>query len=281
MIHIAGANLRAGAGDRAGAAPPSLVEFAAGGNYHRPMTIWNPWHGCHKFSPGCKNCYVFRRDAEFGKDSNIIKRTKQFDLPIKKDRRGAWKISPADGVVYTCMTSDLFIEEADEWRPGVWDIIRLRSDLDFAIITKRIHRFSECVPPDWGDGWENVTIFSTCEDQTAANRRLPILTSAPIRHRAVICEPMLGRIDISEALSTGLIESVTCGGESGDGARECDFAWILYMMEQCAEHDVAFHFKQTGANFRKGDKVYHIPRSEQMRQAALAGVDHVPGREPR
>lgn len=23
-------------------------------------STWNPWHGCHKISPGCKNCYMFR-----------------------------------------------------------------------------------------------------------------------------------------------------------------------------------------------------------------------------
>ena len=26
------------------------------------MVVWNPWHGCHKISPGCANCYVYRRD---------------------------------------------------------------------------------------------------------------------------------------------------------------------------------------------------------------------------
>ncbi len=20
--------------------------------------MWNPWHGCHKYSPGCKYCYI-------------------------------------------------------------------------------------------------------------------------------------------------------------------------------------------------------------------------------
>ena len=33
----------------------------------------------------------------------------------------------------------------------------------FSFLTKRIDRFEQCLPPDWGDGWENVTICSTCE----------------------------------------------------------------------------------------------------------------------
>ena len=31
--------------------------------------MWNPWHGCQKISPGCKNCYVYRQDFKFKKDS--------------------------------------------------------------------------------------------------------------------------------------------------------------------------------------------------------------------
>ena len=38
--------------------------------------IWNPWHGCHKKSAGCLNCYMFRRDSLYDKDSNIVSKTK-------------------------------------------------------------------------------------------------------------------------------------------------------------------------------------------------------------
>ena len=37
------------------------------------MAIWNPWHGCKKISSGCENCYVYRRDMQFGKDSSKAK----------------------------------------------------------------------------------------------------------------------------------------------------------------------------------------------------------------
>ena len=50
--------------------------------------IWNPWHGCHKKSPGCLNCYMFRRDAKYDLDSNIVRKTKTFDMIIKKHRDG-------------------------------------------------------------------------------------------------------------------------------------------------------------------------------------------------
>lgn len=70
------------------------------------MAIWNPWHGCKKISPGCYNCYVYRRDAKYGKDSSIVTKTASFDLPIKVNRKREFKLQPEAEPVYTCMTSD-------------------------------------------------------------------------------------------------------------------------------------------------------------------------------
>ena len=239
------------------------------------MAVWNPWHGCKKLSPGCENCYVYRRDAEFGKDASVVKKTAAFDAPVKKNRKGEYKMQDDGDYVYACMTSDFFLEQADEWRPEAWEMIKERSDLRFFIITKRIHRFRECIPADWGEGYDNVTICCTCENQNTANCRLPIFVGIPIKHRKIIHEPMLEAVDIEEYLATGLIESVTCGGESGEDARVCDFGWIINTMNQCVKYDVPFYFKQTGARFKKGDKIYNVDRKDQMSQARKAGVDYI------
>lgn len=61
------------------------------------MAVWNPWHGCKKISPGCRNCYVYRRDAEFGRDSSVVTQTANFSLPIKCSRRGEYKLKPDGG----------------------------------------------------------------------------------------------------------------------------------------------------------------------------------------
>ena len=238
------------------------------------MAIWNPWHGCHKISPGCLNCYVYRRDAEFGKDSSIVTKTAAFNLPIKRNRQKEYKLQPDGEPVYACMTSDFFIEEADEWRQEAWNMIKERQDLDFVIITKRIHRFQDCIPSDWGEGYNTVTVICTCEDQARADSRLPLFLKLPIRYKQVIHEPMLGPIDIRKYLKSGQIEQVICGGESGENARICDFAWVLDSWRQCVEADVSFRFKQTGANFRKGTRIYHIERKDQMVQASKAGIEY-------
>lgn len=67
---------------RVRALPAYLMEEIGGGD----MATWNPWHGCKKISPGCANCYVYRRDAEFGKDSSMVTHTSSFDMPMKRNR---------------------------------------------------------------------------------------------------------------------------------------------------------------------------------------------------
>ena len=59
--------------------------------------MWNLWHGCHKKSEGCQHCYVYRRNAEFEKDSNVVTKTASFNLPIRRDRQGNWKVPSSCG----------------------------------------------------------------------------------------------------------------------------------------------------------------------------------------
>lgn len=239
------------------------------------MSSWNLWHGCTKISPGCLNCYVYRRDAEFGKDSSVVEKTSNFNLPVRRKRDGSYTMQPDGDFVYTCFTSDFFHPDADEWRLEAWRMMRERSDLKFFFVTKRPDRFYISLPDDWGGGYENVHICCTCENQKMADERLPVFLELPIRHKNIIHEPMLEGINIEPYLSHygNAIESVTCGGESGEGARVCDYDWILWTREQCMRYNVNFNFKQTGANFRKNGKIYAIPRQLQLKQAAKAGIN--------
>lgn len=235
------------------------------------MLIWNPWHGCRKLSEGCRHCYVYRRDAQFGRDSRVVEKTAKFGLPLKRNRRGGYVLS--GGTVYTCMTSDFFIGEADPWREEAWRMIRERTDLHFFIVTKRIDRFTVGLPGDWENGYENVTICLTCEDQKSADYRLPIFLELPLKHRHVIHEPMLEAVRIEPYLASGKIRRVICGGESGPEGRLCDFSWVLDSRAQCARHGVDFFFKQTGTHFRKDGRIYRVPRMYQISQAVRAGIN--------
>lgn len=238
------------------------------------LTLWNPWHGCIKYSEGCQNCYVYRIDKLAGRQSDTVHRNTDFDMPVKRTRDGSYKVRSGD-TVYTCLSSDFFLEDSDTWRREAWSIIASRPDVNFVIITKRILRFYEQLPEDWGSGYENVTVACTCENQIRADERLPFFLELPIKHKNVICEPLLERIDLLPYLESGKIESVIAGGESGDfdKARPCDFDWILGIRDACIMTGTSFTFKQTGSNFVKNGKLYQIERKNQHIQAKKAKIN--------
>lgn len=241
------------------------------------MPIWNPWHGCHKYSEGCRHCYVFREDAARGAaiPTTEVRKTTMFKLPLRRDRQKNWKF-PGGTLFWLCYTSDLLIEEADEWRDKIWDIIRKRSDCHFVFFTKRIERLKECLPPDWGDGWDNVTVGLSVENQDRAGFRIPIFLSVPLKHRYIVVAPMIERIDLTQWLDPESIEEVTIGGESGKYARPLDFEWVNDLREQCVAADVPFAFHQTGTYLIKDGRQYHIPREHQHEQARRANVNFKP-----
>lgn len=160
---------------------------------------WNPWHGCRKISSGCTNCYVYRMDDRHGRNGGEIFRTAAFTLPVRRKRNGAYFIPPGEEVDL-CFTSDFLLEDADLWRPEVWQMIRCRQDLSFFFITKRIHRLTECIPADWGKGYPNVAIGCTVENQSMADFRLPIFFRMPVMKKLIICAPLLECIDLTPYL---------------------------------------------------------------------------------
>jgi protein gp37 len=124
-----------------------------------------------------------------------------------------------------------------------------------------------------GDGnyWPlpNVWLGTSCENQAAADERIPHLLRCPAAVRFLSCEPLLGPVDLSPWLTVGPREIelrdisdggcvirrnphggfgwVIVGGESGPKARPCDIAWIRSIRDQCTAAGVACFVKQLGA----------------------------------
>lgn len=234
---------------------------------------WNPWHGCTKISEGCRNCYMYRADQRHDRTPNVVCKTQSFDLPIRKKRDGSYKLQTKSGVIATCFTSDFFHPDADEWRVQAWQFIKERQDATFLFITKRPDRFFVSLPDDWGDGYENVYMGCTCENQEMADKRLPIFLKLPLRQRFLVCEPLLSALDLSAYLPGSGINELICGGESGEYARVCDYNWILSLREQCLAANISFTFKQTGARLLKDGKLYFIKRPLQHSQARKANIN--------
>ena len=158
------------------------------------MARWDPWRGCHRYSEGCKFCYIHKGDAKRGVDTNQIIKTDDFSKPIARNKNGEYKMK--SGLVYLCFSTDFLIEDADIWRGECWDMIRQRKDCLFLFLTKRIERFPDCIPEDWGKGWDNVIVGCTVENQKRADERLRIFSSLPIKHKNIICQPMISAIDL-------------------------------------------------------------------------------------
>jgi len=212
---------------------------------------WNPWHGCRKVSAGCKYCYMYRDKERYGQDPTTVLRSKTtFSDPLK------WS-DPAK--VFTCSWSDFFIEEADDWRDEAWDIIRETPHLTYQILTKRPERIWEHLPNDWGEGWINVWLGVSVENQSVAKRRLDSLFAVPASTMFLSIEPLLGPLDLRYWLHDGatrLIDWVIVGGESGPQARPMKIAWARFVIQQCENRNVPVFLKQLGGypDKRGGDK---------------------------
>lgn len=220
--------------------------------------IWNPWHGCHKKSEACLHCYMFYFDQKRGIDSNIIKKNKDnFDLPLKKKKDGSYKI-PSGSHIRVCLTSDFFLREADEWRHDCWKIMKERSDISFSLFTKRPERVQNCLPSDWKKGYPNVSLFVTCENQSRAQERLPILINLPFQNKGIMAEPLLEEIQIDEFLQTGEIKQIYCGGENYENARPLNLKWVEKLSNSAKKYNVSFEFFDPGAYLIKKESEYHF-----------------------
>jgi protein gp37 len=214
-------------------------------------------------------------DRMRGQDGGRIYRTTSgFRYPMQKDKNGRYKIQSGE-LIRVCMTSDFFLEEADPWREEAWDLIRQRRDVKFFLLTKRPQRVRDCLPWDWGDGWENVFFNVSCENQRRADERVPLLLELPFRHKGIMCAPLIGPVRMDSYLAAGQIEQVICGGENYDGARPCDFDWVRSLRAQCVQANVTFCFIETGTRFLKDGKTYHIPDKQvQSRMAFQSGMSY-------
>ncbi|MFE1949970.1 DUF5131 family protein [Streptomyces sp. NPDC059524] len=247
---------------------------------------WNPVTGCTKVSAGCDNCYAetiaerFRGHTAFPKGFDIQIRTDKVNDPLK------WR-KPAR--VFVNSMSDLFHDEVDQaWIADIFAVMAAAHRHTFQLLTKRHARMrhllndpafvnevrtralSKGLPPDqWAWPLPSLWLGVSVENQQWANIRIPALLRTPAAIRFLSCEPLLGPVNLKQAVRTmgserghGLtasyvhasdcchkyhgIDWVIVGGESGRKARPMDPTWAQSLRDQCAEANVPFFFKQWG-----------------------------------
>lgn len=225
------------------------IEWARGP--HNLGATWNPWMGCDKISPACAHCYMFREMRLYGRDPDVVTRTKDatFFAPMK------WKEPHG---IFTCSWSDFFHPDADVWREEAFNVIAATAWHTYLILTKRIERYKDCRP------MKNIWLGASVEN-ARFYWRIKHLVLKPAAVHFLSIEPLLGRM---QNLPLDGIQWVIVGGESGAGFRPLNMDWVREIRDQCVEQGVAFFFKQKSAfNPKKEDRLVdgrewnEIPRS--------------------
>lgn len=233
---------------------------------------FNPWRGCEKVSEACRYCYAERLSqrnpnvlGEWGPNGKrVVAADSTWREPLKWDRKA--QAAGERRRVFCASIADVFEDRTDLVAPRarLFDLIRETPHLDWLLLTKRPENIAEMLPEDWGEwGWPNAWLGVSVEDQEAAEERIPKLLSVPAALRFLSCEPLLGPVDLVKATgcaawdgsceiglegvpTSGLVDWVIVGGESGPKARPMHPDWARGLRDQCVSAGVPFFFKQWG-----------------------------------
>lgn len=213
---------------------------------------FNPWWGCTKVSPGCKNCYAETFSRRVGQEIWGRRSARRFFGDQHWNEPVRWNAEASRSRVrrrvFCASMADVFEDRLDvkHVRERLWRLIDATPALDWLLLTKRPDNFARFAP--WRDEWpQNVWAGVTAENQLWADRRIPLLLQVPAVVRFVSCEPLLGRLDLQKWFrSVPQIDWVIAGGESGHHARPMNPEWARDLRDQCANAAVPFHFKQWG-----------------------------------
>ena len=208
-------------------------------------STWNPVTGCHKISPGCKNCYAARlaprlKAMDNPRYANGFEVTLHHDLvnlPTK------WK-KPRK--IFVNSMSDLFHDEVTlEFIQEVFSTIVAGDHHTFQVLTKRPERALELsgqLP------WPSNLWMGTSVENADYLHRVDTLRQIPAQTRFLSLEPLIGAVPDIDLIN---IDWVIAGGESGPGARKIEEDWVRSIRDQCDDAGVRFFFKQWGGTNKK------------------------------
>jgi protein gp37 len=213
---------------------------------------FNPWVGCTKVSPGCDRCYAeawAKRSGLVQWGNNPRRRTTEnnWKEPVKWNvEAGAFKREYGHRPrVFCASLADVFDNQVPSgWRKDLFALIRECGRLDWLVLTKRPQNISKMLPSNWGDGYPNVWLGMTAEDQSRFDQRWKHLQKISAVIKFISYEPAIGplRLPTDGPHPDWLIS----GGESGGGARPVKRRWIRDVIADCRDHDVAVFHKQWG-----------------------------------
>lgn len=265
---------------------------------------WNPVTGCSRVSRGCENCYAERMAWRLSHNPVIGDR---YAGTARKTHGGKIQWTGKVNLVYSAITqpyawrkpslvfvnsmSDFFHPDIpQEFLNELWNIIRDTPQHTYQILTKRPKNILDRLPANWEEGYPNVWIGTSVEDQRTADERIARLIEVPAAVRFLSMEPLLSPVDLlgnamwlehEDSMGRGYqrpmiqdLQWVIVGGESGPGARACDPDWIADIVDQCRFFQVPVFVKQLGSNSlpslalkdRKGGEMSEWPDYLRVRQ---------------
>lgn len=218
---------------------------------------FNPWWGCTKVSPGCKNCYAEAWARRVGQDLWGAR------APRRELSDSYWKQPLAWNAVaghmgerarvFCASMADVFEDrrDLDDKRERLWSLIAQTPHLDWLLLTKRPQNVARLAP--YGSQWpDNVWLGATAENQRWLDRRMVELSELAAKVLFLSCEPLLGPLDFADWIARAkrgsgrFVDWVIAGGESGHHARPANPEWFSSIRDQCVSAGIRFHFKQWG-----------------------------------
>ncbi|WP_339064748.1 DUF5131 family protein [Teredinibacter turnerae] len=215
---------------------------------------FNPWWGCTRIAPGCDNCYAAAFDKRAGGNYWDVKVKPRLTRVENWKKVYRWnkqaEIENRRHRVFCGSMMDWCDKDAPfAARDALFQTIKQTPWLDWQLLTKRATRIAECLPDDWGDGYDNVWLGVTCENEKYGYPRVDILKEIPAKIRFVSAEPLLGWLYGADKRLAG-IDWLIIGGESGPGYREIVRDWAYDLVYLGREAGCAIWFKQWGGNTR-------------------------------
>lgn len=204
---------------------------------------WNPWRGCNKVSEACRHCYIGPIMRRSGSEPfhGPMKTKTTWRAPFSLNRKATENQERYR--VFTCSMSDFFHPGADQWRSDAWEVIKACQNLDWLILTKRPELIRDRLPADWGNGYPNVWLGVTVENQDYFHR-IDVLDKVPAAVRFVSAEPLIGPVKFGRRLRK--IEWVITGCEKAAKSkrREMQMDWVRSIRDQCDATGTTLFHKQ-------------------------------------
>lgn len=204
---------------------------------------WQITAGCSPASVGCANCYVadmvdagLTRETANGRvwNGKIAFRPEAVGEPLDYAAPQFFMVNPH---------GDLFHEKVrTEWIDAAFSVMEICQQHAFQILTKRSARMRDYVTARYEGrpAPANIAFGVSAERQKEANERLPHLFETPCFVRYVTFFPLLGAIDIRNAVSEARLWSLGQINLGEDPLRPMQPEWADRIERDCASLGIPF-----------------------------------------